>query len=314
MMNCCLPRMTVRACQWCLIGILMLLVVPCACSSSGAEDKPKALTPLNELPPEYERAWRAFRQNSEEWATLRQSVREDSKLANFFVDNLMRVLIRSYDHAALAAAGQKGGAFERGTREILYLHEHSGPVLVELIMVGDPVVSFLAGDLLMQIDDGRWSVLVAIQIENEDHEERRRACEWLAKLPIAGPEEDVVWQHLTTACEDPTWFVRAQAVLTMADRSLARGRVDLALGPLSRALSDNDKRVLQAACEAVRRTRDRAAIPALINALQRLERERDDVASLRSMQRTLLVVSRTKEERRAEGWRDWWHENRNRRN
>ena len=296
--------------SWLLILVVGFFACASGCSSPGEEQKSNKLVSVKDLPPRYAEAWHAFTRDTEEWPALRESVRDDPKLARFFVDNLVRVVIKSYERSSIASAGQTGGAFERSSRELLYLRESSGPVLVELLMVGDSVVSFIAGDLLLQMDEGRWSVAVSRKLANEDPEERRRAAELLMKLPLAGDGEDEIFEHLEVALADSSWAVRAQTCLTLAARSLARGRVDLARGPLSRALADEERSVVQTACEALRRTRDRGAVPALINLLERLERESNDIGSMRACQRALLAATGEEEEKRVAAWRAWWHDNR----
>jgi len=285
--------------------LLVALSLLAGCAGSGADRSTGRVRPVEELPPEYATAWRAWTRETGDWPDWRERVAEDPELADFFVDNLVRVLVRSYDSGRLAAAPDLPGPFERARRELLFLGDRAGPVLVELLVVGDGVVSFLAGDLLVELDDPRWSVAVAEKLDGERPEDRRRAAEWLGRLPFAGDEEPEVWRRLGGAMGDAEWFVRAQVALAAGERSLLVGRLDLARPLLVRALADGDRAVQQAACEALRRSRDAGAAPALVDLLARLEQGGTDLATRRAVQGTLEAVTGARGVEGAARWRAW---------
>lgn len=284
---------------------LLVLVLLTGCASSGGSSK-ASVRPLEELPPEYGMAWRSWLDETGDWPEWRERVAADPALASFFVDNLVRILVRTYDQAELTRPGDLPGPFERARRELLHLGEQSGPVLVELLVVGDGVVSYLAGSLLVDLGDDRWTLAVAELLEREAGEDRRRAAEWLGRLPHAGEAEEQVWQLLAEGVRDPEWFVRAQVALSAGERSLLVGRLDLARPLLVRALADGDRAVQQSACEALRRNRDLGAAPAVIDLLGRLERSGTDLATRRMAQGTLEAISGRSGMDGSERWRAWW--------
>jgi hypothetical protein len=282
----------------------------CACTGTGVSAGDR-LTPERELPPDYAAAWRSWYENDDAWPAWRPRVSADPELANFFVDNLLRVMVRHYERAALRRADQLPGPFERSRRELLHLGAYSAPVCTELVFTADSVVSFLAGDLVVELDEARWTLPFARRLESPAAEDRRRAAQWLANLPHAHGEEDAVWELLSRAAlEDPEWFVRAQAVTAGGARALATGSLDRARPVLSRALADPDPAVVRAACEALALARDRRAVPALINLLERIDRGAGDLPTLAAARRALGNLAGDAVQRSTAAWRDWWRENR----
>ena len=294
--------------RWALLLLALPLVLACA----SAEEEPTGrVRPVDELPPEYATAWRAWYDETEDWPEWRAQVEADPAFADFFVDNLVRVLVRHYDYSALTTAQEMPGPFERSRRELIHLSDASGPVLIELLMVGDGVVAYLAGDVLDDIDEGRWTLPLAERLTSERAEERRRAAEWLAKLPYAGEDEELeVWRLLRGAVQDPDWFVRAQAALTAGERSVAVGRLDLARPILLLALEDEDDAVLQAACKALQGSRDLRAVPGLVRLYGRLEATATDISTLRGAQAALVAITGARGPDSSREWQAWWSENR----
>ncbi|MFT7670213.1 MAG: hypothetical protein ACI8X5_002921 [Planctomycetota bacterium] len=256
-------------------------------------------------------AWKAWYRDAPDWPEWRPQVQADAHFSSFFTDNLIRVMVRSYDQSAISSAGQKAGLFERSRRELHYLQASSGPKLVELLMVGDSVVSFLAGDVLMRIDNAEWTLPVAQKLLNPEPEDRRRAAALLGKLPFAGPDEDRVWELLEEVADgDEEWFMRAQAQNTVGLRSLMTGRLDRARPILSKGLNDQDDSVVQATCQALRINRDVRTIPALINLLERVNRAGGDPVLLLAGQSCLRSLTGVEQDLPPDRWRDWWRENR----
>jgi hypothetical protein len=289
-----------------LVAILPLLFA-CASPEESNED---ALTPEAELPEAYSRSWRAWYEESEEWLQLREGVQRDPQLASFIVDNLLRVMVRFYDHGALAARGELPGPFERAQHELVFLAPHSAPVCIELAIVGDGPVSFLAGDVLERIDDSRWTLPVALRLRDEEVATRRRSAALLEKLPPAREEEEDVWDLLEeVALEDTDWSVRAQAVGTVGVRAGRVGDLTRPRRILCRALGDSDPTVVQAACRGIATTRDSRTVPAVINLLERLGREGENLATEREVQRCLRSLTGETAQHDAAGWRRWWKEN-----
>jgi len=296
-----------------LFSLAMAAILACGLAACGATDGSRAprLTPEAELPEDYATAWRAWYEEDASWSSWRSRVEADDGLRDFFTDNLIRVLLLHYGNADLSRAGDLPGPFERARRELLHLSESSGPKLVELGFVGDPVVARLCLELLAEIDDARWTLAVAARLEEGEQEERRRAAEWLASLPHAGAEEERVWQALEGAVlGDEAWSVRAQAVLAVGERALATGALDRGRALLTRALSDEDPLVVRSALRALAASRDRRAFPAVLNLLERLERDGAELALLSAAQRCLGTLSGLGRPRSSADWRRWWAENR----
>lgn len=303
-----MPTIDLRSCR---LALLVLFAAFCAgaCASNGKGAK--SLTPESELPEDYAGAWRAWYEDSEAWPDWRPRVAADPQLANFFTDNLIRVMVRHYDRSVIKKAGEMPGLFERSQRELLFLEESAAPKLVELIFVGDSVVSRLCVDLLLRMKSPSVTASVAQRLDSPEPEDRRRAAEWLGSLPHAGKAEESVWVSLSkVATSDPEWFVRAQAALAIGDRSLATGSLDRARAPLSQALSDSDEVVVKSACRALATNGDVRAVPAVINLLDRLERSNTDLALMMAGQHCLTELTGVPGPNESGVWRAWWRENR----
>lgn len=276
------------------------------CASNGAETrKNQELTPLDQIPEEYATAWKAWREQAPEWSEWRPKVKADSKLANFFVDNLVRVMIKTYENSKLRMRGDLAGPFERSCRELRYLRDYSAPVMIELIPMGDTIVSYLAGDLLVQINEGRWCLPLAAKLQGGEPEDRRRAAEWLGKLPLAGEDEDAVWVLLEVTLQDPDWTVRVQGLNTIGLRARARGRVDLARPLLCKALADGNTDVVKVACLALATNQDLEGVPALINLLERGERDQQ-FHIIKAAQDALRTITEQEDAVGSADWRKWW--------
>lgn len=292
-----------------LASLVLLGALLPACSSTTSS-KSENLTPESELPPDYAAAWRAWYEADESWAEWRPRVAEDERFANFFTDNLLRVMVTHYEHSGLSKRGDLPGLFERSQRELIFLEDHSGPKVVELGFVADSIVARLCFELLLRMDDGRWTLLVAEKLASEDMESRRRAAEWLKQLPHAADGEERVWELLDIASRDPEWSVRAQVAVAVGDRSLAYGSLDRARPLLSRALADDDPLVVKSACRGFATNLDRRAVPAVINLLDRLDRTTRDPVLLAAGQECLTYLTGIPGPNAPGVWRAWWRENR----
>ncbi len=305
-------RMQLKALPICKLLFLLVLLVCGGCAAPSEEPGEDQLTAERELPDEFREAWRAWYENSAEWPEWRERVAADPKLANFLVDNLVRVMIKFYERSALVDARSMPGYFERAQRELIWMSDASGPVLAELLLVGDGVVAFLAGDLLVQIDEPRWSLLIAQKLSVEEAEGRRRAAELLQKLPHARKDEAQVLTGLERAAlDDPEWYVRAEAVHAIANRALRGSDMARSRKALSRALVDEDRAVVLAACSGLAEAQDLAAVPALLNLLERQERgEQPDIAVNRAAEAAMAQISGQVGISGAPAWRAWWREKR----
>lgn len=294
------------------LSLASLLLVVGACASSGAPTKERPLTPLAELPEAYGEAWRAYRTRDPEWAVLREQALDDPELAQFLVDNFLRDLVNAYDRSRLAAAGRADGPFERARAELITFQEHSVPVLVELVRVGDGVVSFLARDLLVEI--GAPSTATALSLfDDPDERVRQRAAELFVELP--GPlrasqgDEAAVLARLKAELEaDPSWVVRALCARALGRRGAGLADPRPARIGLLGALDDEDGKVRETAAEALLVLGDPRAVPGLIEAFEH-GLEQGDLATMRAARSSLRGLCGV-ERKTPDDWRRFWDENR----
>jgi hypothetical protein len=260
-----------------------------------------------ELPERYRQAVAAWKQDGPAWREIRQQALEDPPLATFLVDNLIDVMVESYTRALISAPGELAGPFERARADLVYLHDYSGPMLIELVLVGDNVVSFLAADTLAEMKDPALSPPVARRLSDPERESRRRAAELLGRLPNALDDEPEVIERLGHAlAQDPEWAVRAQAVLAMGERGQRVREVEKPRRHISGALSDPDPAVVEAACRALSALGDPRAIPALISLLERVEDQGTRLTTQRAAQSALMKLSGSGSQRPAREWRAWY--------
>jgi HEAT repeat protein len=169
------------------------------------------------------------------------------------------------------------------------------------------VVAGLCGEVLVEIGDD-VAVRVALLLDEDEAETRRRAAVLLADLPHAASREQVVAGRLARhALEDPAWFVRAEAALSLGTRG-SRGRdTRPARGVLERALEDSDPAVVEFAVLGLRELDDPRAVPALAGTLERAV-ERGEGAVLRESLQTLKDLTGETADLDPEGWRAWWRQ------
>lgn len=295
----------IRRLRTALLALLVPLAALAFLPACASTEEP--LTPEAELPEAYRRAWRAWYEESPEWPALREEVEDDPALAAFLVDNLVRVMVRFYERGALAKRGELPGPFERAQRELVRLAPYSAPVCLELVLLGDGPVAYLATDVLLAIDEPRWTLPAAERLADGDAKARRRAAKLLAQLPYAGDDEPRVMDLLERAVlDDEEWSIRLQAVEAVGARANLAPELSRARTVLCRALLDEDSTVVQTALAALSRLGDSRAVPALINLLDRVEREGRDVGSFRKAQSCLQTLTGHEEEQSAGAWRKWW--------
>ncbi|MDA1264402.1 MAG: HEAT repeat domain-containing protein [Planctomycetota bacterium] len=288
-----------------LPAVLLSLLAACA-----SEPKSTArLRPVGELPPVYKDTWVAWVEQAADWSERREAVLADPKLASFLVDNLARTMLKSYRAGAIAGAHDlRVGPFERSRAELVRMGAHAVPTLAELMAIGDATTALLCGEQLVEI--GRPSIdYVLGLLERKEPHARARAAEVLGQLPHAGAKEPAVVAALVAATGDAEWFVRESATEALGHRGTRATEIGPTRQALSRALMDDDPEVGRAAAFGLARLADPEAIPALLNFLERAEREAD-LVSYEAGQRALRALSRTQKSRSPREWRDWWRANR----
>ncbi|MCZ6598024.1 MAG: HEAT repeat domain-containing protein, partial [Planctomycetota bacterium] len=278
-----------------------------ACGSTA--NAPTELVPLEELPAEYRSILIAYGRGGPEWEELRPAILADPDRAGFLVDNLVLEMVRAYQSSNLARLGQPDGPYERARDELVRFADTSTPVLVDLLGAKDGVVPVIMGEVLKDI--GRPCVLaVAGQLDLEDPNRRRYVVELLADLPHAGKEEDAVLSELAELlAEDREWIVRAQAARTLGFRGRRHVSTRTACAGLLRGLVDEDPTVAREAAGALGTLADPEAIPAVLNYLERTERE-GDLRGNETGQGALQALTGQRGRRKARAWRDFWREHR----
>ncbi len=277
----------------------------CTCGaprpSESSSDVRARVLALDELPPREREVWEAWQRGGGTWERERARVRSDPALARFLVDNLVRTLVRSYDRAALATAGQKSGPFERATAELVELGEQATPVLSELLGVRDGIVAFLAADILARIG-ARALPFTAAKLDDPQPETRRRAAELLGRLPHAGADEVELEKALARRVQsDREWIVRAQAARALGMRAARHEHKGFALGVLVRALGDADTAVVESASAGLEALGERRAVPLVARALTPAA-QRGDLRAVRALQHALRAITQVQQDLTPEGW------------
>ena len=288
-----------------LLGALGALLGSCASGPAPAEGSGAAIVPAASLPERERAAWEAWKKGGASWELERERALADPALARFLVDNLIRVLVRSYDRSAIARAGEAPGPFERAQADLVALAPLSAPVLARLVAVEDGIVAFLAADTLAQIGAPAVEPALAL-LEEPAAEPRRRGAELLAGLPPAGDAEARVVDALARrAAEDEAWIVRAQSLRTLGARGAREAERGRHAALLSRALRDPDPTVVATALEALGALGEPRAVPAVIDALARAGAAGDPGAA-RAAQAALERLTGERGERDPAAWRRVW--------
>ncbi len=288
---------------------LLLALAAAACASTGGEPPPPALTPVSKLPEDQRELLVAYGKDGPEWSQLREEVKRDPERAHWLCQNLVLELFRAYDTARIAGIGEKRGPFERARDELLFFDQAAVPVLVELLPARDGVVPVVAADLLRRIGSPALRPVEGM-LDHPDPRARRAAAELLADLPHGGEGEEALEQHLgRIAAHDPEWLVRAQAARSLGVRGADHTSPDTARGLLQPVLADEDPAVGREAAQALQALGDPAAVPALMNYLERVTRAADP-RSVEAAQTALQALTGTPGAREPRAWRDLWRERR----
>ena len=274
----------------------------CACSApskSGAH-----LVSKSELPPEKRAVLEQYESDGAAWDERRAQVKRDPELCRFLIDNLVVVLVHSYERVGPAQVGQKKTAFDRAQSELVLLQPASTPVLAQMLALKDGIVAFLAADTLKLI--GAPAIEhVAPLLDDPTPEVRRRAAKLLGELPNGGDREAEWLESLgRRVAHDDAWVVRgeaAEALGARASRSTERG---YAIAVLARALSDPDPAVAQSAARALENAGDARAIPILIRALEQAV-QHGEPKSAHAIQDALKKLTGETRDREVEEWRTW---------
>jgi hypothetical protein len=289
------------------ISLLLLLATPhAACAADPRDGK---LTRARDLPEDRRAILAAYFADGPEWTALRVELKGDPARAQWTCENLVLELFRAYDSANLAALGEKRGPFERARAELIYFGDAAVPVLVGLLPAKDGVVPVVASDVLSAIGEPAVAPVAKV-LEHQEWRPRRAAAELLGALPHAGPAEaDLEARLARMAKEDPEWIVRAQAARSLGRRGLRHTTLDPAREGLIPVLFDADPAVGREAATALGALGDPAAVPALLNYVERAERAVDP-RSQDAGCAALAAVTRARIKGGAREWRAFWRDHR----
>lgn len=287
-----------------VLAASLLAAVACSAPRAGMRS-------LDELPPGYAEAWRAWLEADPAWPDIRAKALYDPPLARFLVDNLARQMMGSFGDSRVATLeDERLGRFERARANLIIMQEYSIPVLVELLAIGNSQADALVSDLLAEI--GRPAILpVADLLEREEpNEARMRAARVLGDLPHALADEDAVRAALARRlAEDSEWLVRSVAATALGKRGARDRQTAVTRKALVFALIDEDEAVPRSAALALGTLQDPEAIPALIDYLDRMART-GDIVSLRAAQVSLRRLSGEPVAKDPRAWRAWWRDHR----
>lgn len=279
-----------------------------ACTAAPARQPTQAaVLRTDELPAREQALWKAWREGGSAWAALEPEVLANPSERRFWIDNLVREMVKSFSASKLSGIGESAGPFERARADLLRFPEDSRPVLVELLDVGDGIVAYLSAELLVEISQGVAPLLVP-KLQSHQSETRRRALELYARLPDLGAGEAELLQRLgTLAQQDPEWIVRAQALSSLAVRGARQSAKGYVAGVLRSALADPDPAVAERAARGFGVLGEPRAIPWLIAGLRGLE-QRGAPAAVKAGRTSLEALSGERRDRSLDEWEQWWEE------
>lgn len=294
-------------------ALLVAFLAACGSTGAGGGQETRGGVSIGELSAAERGALEAWRAGEEAWLARRAAIVADPDLAAFLVDNLVVVMVRSYDAGHLPREGPPERPFERARAELVRLAEHSAPVLAELLVVGDGVVAYLAGEVLGRLGAELAAPAVAERLGATQPEARRRSAEVLGRLGSAGPGEGAVRQRLAALLvSDPEWFVRAQAARALGARCAREPggpAIEAVRGALERGLWDEDPEVRASAATALVGLGDLGAVPELVRRLGRASRDGAELSELRALQSALRRLTGVGRDLDVAGWRAWMDQN-----
>ncbi|MEO0652804.1 MAG: HEAT repeat domain-containing protein [Planctomycetota bacterium] len=285
------------------IGWLALLLSGLsACASTGPDR-----VALDQLPDAHRELLDAYREERDDWPSLRAAAAEDPALAAFLVDNFAASMVQSFQASRIGSLQAPDSPFRRAQNELVALGAHSTPLLVEMVASDDAILAHLGAETLVRIgDDAAASSLLLL--DHPRPEVRRRGAELLGALPGPNGDELTLLAALArVAREDESWAVRAQAVRSMGARANFLPRTGALIQALSQATQDPDSTVAGEAARALGALGEVRAAPALIALVERAVAEAD-VKLHRAAQESLVELAGGGPQRDARAWRAWLEE------
>lgn len=243
---------------------------------------------------------RAYQEEDPAFRALFEDARADPVLAAALSEFLLAEHLRAWQEGA--ATDERGSPARPW---LLRLGEHSAARIAALLGVGNGYGPAVARDLLLALEGRAVKALVGETLPDRPSLVRAQAVALLGELEGPGTLTPAVLACATALATDPDWLVRREALPALA-RLTRRGgdpaREEQALAILSRALLDEDPAVGLSAIQALATLGNKAAIPALINHLERTLRG-TDLARVRTLEAALEALTGMKGHRTPAEWR-----------
>lgn len=257
--------------------------------------------PLREFTQEeqafFDNAWTAFKQGDPAWGELRQRWWDmGPEATGLLAENVYRALVASRVQGAL-------GLVEEAKKELVFMGEGAVPVLVGALAVravrtADGREVTVGQEVLHDAAEavsviGAPAVPGLLDIVRSGEPSLVKESLW-ALGNIADPRAEETIETLTT---DPNSFVRSAAVL-----ALRRYDTDPARARMVAALEDADSLVVERGAQALATGRQAAALPAVVDVLERAVREGKGL-TVRACEFALQSITGEKGDHDSAGWR-----------
>ena len=291
-----------------MVRLVSLLLVAAGCA--GPDSSPSGSSrDLSERSAERGALLSAWSGGAAEFETISKELLVDEELARLWAEDLVVVMVASYRSEGVAAPGQLNGSFERARRALLELGDLAVEPLVTMVLIGSEIGAHLALDTLVEGRERRAAPVLAGAMSAAAPSGRARAAGGLGALAFSAEQEGEVLRALEQVLfNDPIWVCRAQAARSLRARADRAGAILRVRTSLSRGLGDVDEGVQDACCLGLGGLGDQAAVPALINHLERLVRAGGGLNRLRAAQAALKSLTRTEQDLSPRQWRARWAE------
>jgi hypothetical protein len=272
-----------------------------ACATAPARYEPG--TPTAEQTAKLKAAEAAYRAGAADYPTQRDAIARDPVAAAWLARMFVREVFTAREGRPLgeddellrAAAGIEDPVVARAIAELRALGAVAVPVLVgDLLHHEQAQPRELGIELLGEIGEPARPALLAL-LRGAPEKPRRAAARALGRLGV----DDEVFAALAAMAREPDFTVRADAL-----RSLRGGGAPAQAFLIERLRADDDPYVRRVAAETLVAFPTTAVANALVDHLERCERD-GDRASSRAAQRALCTMAGVRAARPAEQWRQW---------
>ena len=278
------------------------------CSASGGS---ASNVTFAELEPADQDLLRAYAEGGEAWEAARARALADPDQTRFLVDNLARQMVIGFEHSGETGLATGDNPYVRARAELVRLGDASVPLAAGMLAEGDDVLAFHGTELLRSIGPAAVPALVE-RLEDPREMVRRRAAEAAEGFEGSDPELVALEEALVVRLEtDSSWIVRAQSARALAARAARHAGVPPWTTALEAATAEPDLAVAKEAGRGLASIGDPRGIPALLELLDRAERE-GHAAAARAAQESLQSLFGDPTPRGAAAWRDLWRSERTR--